>query len=113
MHVKLSVYVHVCPCNLTVYLPPLSLTHTLSLSVFPPFHLSLSLSPASLLDSLSLQTTQGSVMLKAMGSLRQDWAVLKSYKWMGKGLYFQNIQRKKFKKVTLSQVLNPYCRIVF
>ena len=38
MHVKLSVYVHVYPCNLTRYLPPLSFSLTLSLclSVPPP-----------------------------------------------------------------------------
>ena len=49
MHVKLSMYVHVCPCNLSRYLPPLSLTlsvsltFTLYLSVCfppPPFHVS-------------------------------------------------------------------------
>ena len=29
------------------------------------------------------------------------------YEWTGKGPYFQNIQRKKFEKITLSRVLNP------
>ena len=70
--------------KLTRYLPPLYLSNSLSVSYFdslsvcspPPLPVpstSFSL-PPSLLDSLSLQTAQGTVVLKAVGSVRQDRA---------------------------------------
>ena len=39
--------------------------------------------------------------------------VLKFYKWMGKGLYFQNIQRKKIRKNNESSIEPPTAESYF
>ena len=83
MHVVL--YIHVTYDSLNSVLTSLPLCLCLSVSPSPSLSLSLptviNCHASVCIDSLSLWTAQASVVLKAVGFLRQDWAAAVVLSW--------------------------------